>query len=78
MIEGTHIHDEHRRRGLGIVRFDFGTGHIAYGHHGGTPGYTTVALRTESGRSVVVWQNGIDMYDLLSSDTPFVQAALAK
>jgi hypothetical protein len=36
-----------------------------------------VAARTESGRCVVVWQNGIDLHDPLSSDTPFVQAALA-
>jgi D-alanyl-D-alanine carboxypeptidase len=69
--------DEHRGRGLGVVRFDFATGNVAYGHHGGVPGYTTVAARTESGRCVVVWQNGIDMHDPLSSDTAFVQAALA-
>jgi D-alanyl-D-alanine carboxypeptidase len=70
--------DRHRSRGLGIVRFDFGTGNIAYGHQGGMPGYTTFAARTESGRCVVVWQNGADMHDPLSSDTPFVQAALAR
>jgi D-alanyl-D-alanine carboxypeptidase len=68
--------DEHRSRGLGIVRFDFATGNVAYGHHGGVPGYTTVAARTESGRCVVVWQNGIDLHNPLSSDTAFVQAAL--
>lgn len=69
--------DEHRSRGLGIVRFDFGTGDVAYGHHGGAPGYTTVAARTESGRCVVVWQNGIDLHNPLTSDTAFVRAALA-
>jgi D-alanyl-D-alanine carboxypeptidase len=63
---------------LGLVRFDFGTGNIAYGHQGGQPGYTSVAARTESGRTVVLWQNGADMYDPLSSDTPFVQVALAR
>jgi D-alanyl-D-alanine carboxypeptidase len=41
------------------------------------PGYTTLAARTESGRCVVVWQNGIDLHDPLTSDTPFVQAALS-
>jgi hypothetical protein len=34
-------------------------------------------MRTESGRGIVLWQNGIDMHNLLSSDDPFVQAALA-
>jgi D-alanyl-D-alanine carboxypeptidase len=78
MTHATEHLDEHRSRGLGIVRFDFGTGNIAYGHHGGMPGYTCVAMRTESGRSIVLWQNGIDMHNPLSSDAPFVQAALAR
>ena len=77
MTEPTERLDEYRSRGLGIVRFDFGTGSVAYGHHGGVPGYTTLAARTESGRCVVVWQNGIDLHDPMTSDTPFVQAALA-
>lgn len=78
MTDPTQRLDEHRSRGLGVVRFDFGTGDVAYGHHGGMPGFTTVAARTESGRCVVVWQNGMDMPNPLSSDTPFVQAALAR
>jgi D-alanyl-D-alanine carboxypeptidase len=53
MTHATEHIDEHRSRGLGIVRYDFGTGHIAYGHHGGMPGYTCVAMRTESGRGIV-------------------------
>jgi D-alanyl-D-alanine carboxypeptidase len=77
MIEPTQRLDEHRSKGLGVVRFDFATGNVAYGHAGGVPGYSTVAARTESGRCVVVWQNGMDLHDPLSSDTPFVQAALA-
>lgn len=77
MTDCTQPIDEHRSRGAGIVRFDFGTGHIAYGHHGGMPGYTSVAARTESGRAVVLWQNGIEMYNPLTSDTRFVQSALA-
>jgi D-alanyl-D-alanine carboxypeptidase len=78
MTDATERMDGCRSRGLGIVRYDFGTGTIAYGHHGGTPGSTCVAMRTESGRSIVLWQNGIDMHNLLSSDTPFIQAALAR
>lgn len=77
MTDGAERLDEHRARGIGLVRWDFGTGTIAYGHHGGMPGFTSVAARTESGRCVVLWQNGINMHDPLSSDTPFVQAALA-
>jgi D-alanyl-D-alanine carboxypeptidase len=41
------------------------------------PGYTTVALRTAGGRTIVLCQNGIDLHDVLTSDTPFVTAALA-
>lgn len=77
MTEGTERLDQFRSRGLGLVRLDFGTGAVAYGHQGGMPGYTSVAARTESGRAVVLWQNGADMHDPLSSDTPFMQAALA-
>jgi hypothetical protein len=58
------------------VRYDFGTGNIAYGHHGGMPNYTNIAMRTESGRAVVLWQNGCDMHDILTDSAPFVQAAL--
>ena len=77
MIDPIEPLDAQRSRGNGIVRFDFGTGDVAFGHHGGAPGYTTVAARTESGRCVVVWRNGIDLHNPLSSDTAFVQAALA-
>jgi D-alanyl-D-alanine carboxypeptidase len=77
MTHATEHLDDHRSRGLGMVRYDFGTGNVAYGHHGGMPGYTCVAMRTESGRSIVLWQNGIDMHNLLTSDDPFVQTALA-
>lgn len=77
MTEPTQELDEYRSRGLGVVRYDFATGNVAYGHHGGMPGFTTVAARTEQGRCVVMWQNGIDMHAPLSSDAPFVQAALA-
>ncbi|HEY2552308.1 MAG TPA: serine hydrolase domain-containing protein [Streptosporangiaceae bacterium] len=78
MTEGSERLDQYRSRGLGLVRLDFGTGAIAYGHQGGMPGYTSVAARTESGRAVVLWQNGADMHDPLSSDSPFMQAALAQ
>jgi D-alanyl-D-alanine carboxypeptidase len=77
MTEPLDRLDDYRSRGLGVERFDFGTGNVAYGHHGGVPGYTTLAARTESGRCVVAWQNGLDLQDPLTSDTPFIRVALA-
>jgi D-alanyl-D-alanine carboxypeptidase len=77
MTDCREVVDEHRRRGLGIVRYEFGTGPVAYGHTGGMPGFCTVAMRTTAGRCVVLWQNGFDAHDQLSSDTPFVRAALS-
>jgi hypothetical protein len=76
MIEPAEQLDRHRSRGLGVVRLDFGTGNVAHGHHGGALGYTMFAARTESGRCVVLWQNGTDLHGLLSWDTAFIQAAL--
>ena len=78
MIEPTQKLDEYRSQGIALIRYDFGYGpdSVAYGYMGGSPGFTTVALRTVSGRCVVVWQNGIDLDAPLSSSTAFVQAAL--
>ena len=64
-------------RGLGLVRYERPDGTVAFGHHGGVPGYTTLALRSAAGRTVVLAQNGIDLDDVLASDNPFVDAALA-
>lgn len=68
--------DPYRCRGIGIVRFAFDGKQVAYGHTGGTPGFSAVALRTTTGRCVVLWQNGIDPTAVLDTDTPFIQAAL--
>jgi D-alanyl-D-alanine carboxypeptidase len=65
-----------RQRGLGFVRYEYADGTVAFGHHGGVPGYTTLVLRTTGGRCVVLAQNGTDLPDILTSDTPFVAAAL--
>jgi len=64
-------------RGFGLVRYERPDGTVAFGHHGGVPGYTTIAVRNTDGRTVVLCQNGIDLHDVLTSDTPFVAAALA-
>jgi D-alanyl-D-alanine carboxypeptidase len=76
MTDCTEPLDERCSRGLGLVRYDFGDGHVAFGHHGGVPGFTTMALRTTTGRCVVLYQNGIDVHDVLTSRTPFVAATV--
>jgi hypothetical protein len=63
--------------GLVLVRYERPDGTVAYGHHGGVPGYTTMALRTTGGRAIVLCQNGIDLHDILTSQSPFFDAALA-
>lgn len=77
MTDCTQVIDDYRSRGLGILRCDFGAGNVAFGQTGGVPGYSTVALRNTAGRCVVLWQNGYDAHYQLSTDAPFVQAALS-
>ena len=76
MTARTEPLDEGHWRGFGLVRYERPDGTVAFGHHGGVPGYTSVALRTTGGRTIVLCQNGIDLHDVLTSDTPFVAAAL--
>lgn len=78
MTDCSEVIDEHRRRGLGIVRYDFGGGRVGFGQTGGVPGYTTAAMRTPSGRCVVLWQNCLDLDEPLSADTEFVRVALSR
>jgi D-alanyl-D-alanine carboxypeptidase len=77
MTDCTQAFDGYRTRGLSLIRYDFGAGGVAFGQQGGVPGYTTVALRTTAGRCVVLWQNGIDLHYSLSSDAPFIRAAVS-
>jgi len=63
-------------RGLGLVRYDFGGGRVAFGHQGATPGFSTVAMRTTTGRSIVLYQNGLDAHDQLPARAPFMTAAM--
>jgi D-alanyl-D-alanine carboxypeptidase len=77
MTDCTEVLDDYRSRGLGIVRYDFGGGTVAFGHTGGVVGYSTVAMRTPAGRCVILWQNGYDAHDPLPPDTPFIRAALS-
>jgi D-alanyl-D-alanine carboxypeptidase len=73
MTTATEPLDGWRARGIGLTRYDFG-GTIAYGHHGGVPGYTTMAFGTTGGRAVVIFQNCMDVPDILDSDEPYVAA----
>lgn len=76
MTDCTQPLDAQRSRGLGIVRYDPGTGTVAFGHAGGVAGYTTVAMRTRAGRCMILWQNCYDAHDPLTWSTPFIQTAL--
>lgn len=66
-----------RGYGMGLMRVELPGGEVAYGHTGGTPGFNCVALRTESGRAVVLYRNAMDMTNPLPLHTPFVLEALA-
>jgi D-alanyl-D-alanine carboxypeptidase len=76
MTAPTEPLDDWRSRTTGMIRYAVGDT-VAYGQHGGAPGFTTLALRTTAGRCVVLWQNGIDLHHVLSSDAPFITAALS-
>lgn len=76
MTDGREPIDARTSRGVGLVRYDY-DGAVAFGHTGGTPGFSTVALRTTTGRCAVLYQNGLDAHDQLSSRCPFITAAVA-
>jgi D-alanyl-D-alanine carboxypeptidase len=63
-------------RGLGMERRVLAAGVEAFAFHGGTPGFTTVVVRTDAGRTIVLYQNGVDIPEILSFDAPFITAAL--
>lgn len=76
MTECREVLSPTAARGPGIVRYGYPDGTVAYGQHGGTPGYTTIVQRSTTGRCVVLAQNGIDTAAPLLSATPFVTTAL--
>ncbi|TDP92234.1 serine hydrolase domain-containing protein [Labedaea rhizosphaerae] len=71
MTDCSEVLDDEWSRGVGLVRF-----RDAYGHTGGIPGYTTIAWRTATGRTIILCQNGIDLNNMLTSENPFVLEAL--
>lgn len=76
MLDCREVIDARRSRGLGIVAYQFGEHATAYGHQGGVAGFSTVAMRTTTGRTVVLYQNALDLSAPLAYDAPFVLAAV--
>jgi D-alanyl-D-alanine carboxypeptidase len=68
---------ERRGYGMGLMRVELPGGEAAYGHTGGAPGFNCVALRSESGRAVVMYRNAMDLTNPLPVHLPFVFEALA-
>lgn len=66
-----------RGYGMGVMRVELPGGEAAYGHTGGAPGFGCVALRSESGRAVVLYRNAMDLTNPLPVHLPFVFEALA-
>ena len=75
MTACPEILGERTGRGLGIIRYSSPGGAVAFGAHGGIPGYTTMVLSTTEGRTIVLSQNGFDGHDPLALDNPFCAAA---
>ncbi|MGP4113177.1 serine hydrolase domain-containing protein [Streptomyces sp. 4N509B] len=68
---------ERRGYGMGLMRVDLPGGEVAYGHTGGgAPGFDCVALRSESGRAVVLYRNAMDLTNPLPLHLPFVFEAM--
>lgn len=76
MLDCSEVIDDGVARGLGIVRYTFDSGAIAYGHQGGLAGFTTMALRTTTGRCVILYQNALDLYAPLNYTAKFVELAV--
>jgi D-alanyl-D-alanine carboxypeptidase len=76
MLDCTEVIDRRIARGLGIVRYTFDSGVTAYGHQGGMAGFTSMVLRTDAGRCVVLYQNALDLFAPLNYDAAFIAAAV--
>jgi D-alanyl-D-alanine carboxypeptidase len=69
---------ERRGYGMGLMRVELPGGEHAYGHTGAAAGFNCVALRSESGRAVVLYRNAMDLTNPLPLHLPFVLEALAR
>ncbi|MEO3755116.1 serine hydrolase domain-containing protein [Streptomyces sp. B6B3] len=75
-MSDTHPTGDRRGYGMGLMRLELPRGHHAYGHTGATAGFNCVALRTDTGRTVVLYRNALDLTNPLPLHTPFVMEAL--
>lgn len=75
MLTAWPRHDGHEY-GMGIRRYRLADGTAVHGHHGGTPGYNTIALRSDAAKTVVLYANALDLEKPLPWNTPFVAQGL--
>jgi D-alanyl-D-alanine carboxypeptidase len=68
--------DERRGYGYGLSRFRFDDGTTGFGHYGMAPGYTSVVVRIDKGRTVVLYRNSFDKVLPLRWNNLVVAAAL--
>jgi D-alanyl-D-alanine carboxypeptidase len=67
--------DERHGYGYGLYRFQF-DGTTGFGHHGAIPGYTSLVIRIDNGRTVVLYRNSFDKVLPLPWDNLVMAAAL--
>jgi D-alanyl-D-alanine carboxypeptidase len=68
--------DERHGYGLGLYRIQFDDGATGFGHYGVVPGYTSLVVRIDHGRTIVLYQNSLDKTLPLSWNNPVAVAAL--
>lgn len=70
--------DQERAYGCGLYRYLLPGGRALYGHRGTVIGFSCLAVRSPSGRNLVLYRNCLDMETgPLLLDAPIVQAAFA-
>jgi D-alanyl-D-alanine carboxypeptidase len=68
--------DERRGYGYGLYRFQFDEDMTGFGHYGVAPGYTSLVVRIDKGRTVVLYRNSFDKVLRLPWNNLVVAAAL--
>nr|WP_275941464.1 serine hydrolase domain-containing protein [Planosporangium mesophilum] len=76
MCDATRL-DPERGYGYGLYRIRFDTGATGYGHHGAVPGYTSLVVRIDNGRTVVLYRNSFDKTRPMWWNNPVFAAALS-
>ncbi len=71
--------DATRGYGCGLHRYTWPDGRHLYGHRGAVPGFTSAALRSTTGRTLVLYRNCLDLTSSeLPIDSPLTRAAFAE